>query len=146
MKKIFITFIISSAALTTACTKQTLYLTPEITGYLYDSVTQKPLSKKEGAIIFQGFDGNKSPPVALGENGSFSIPPIKRYYYFIFPDVHVYGEIEPEIYVEYQAYKAIFFDYSKFYWNQVSEDKSGYEHYKKIDVGVIYLDPKNKAE
>ena len=37
-----------------ACTKNTLYFTPEVTGYIYDSRTHKPLSDQTGYMGFNG--------------------------------------------------------------------------------------------
>ena len=53
MKKyIIFFFLIISFSLASGCTRKILYLTPEVTGYLYDSKTKEPLHNVNGYISF----------------------------------------------------------------------------------------------
>lgn len=45
-----------------------------------------------------------------------------------------------EIYIEFDGYEGKVIDYSKFYGEQVSQDKAGFQYYKKININIVYLD------
>lgn len=63
--------------------KKTIYLTPEVTGYIYDGVTKKPLSSQMGEIVFEGFSNDDIIGVRLNQDGSFTLPAtVKSYYFF----------------------------------------------------------------
>ena len=143
MEKIFIIFVISSAALTAACTKQTLYLTPEAKGYIYDSVTKKPLNNFSGNMGFNGLTRNESDKIKSSTDGGFIIPAVLESYYLLRPNTMNF-ERPPELYISADGYKSKVIDYSKIYWEQVPSEKRGYDHYREIDLGIIYLDPENK--
>ncbi|WP_407504366.1 hypothetical protein [Acinetobacter baumannii] len=142
MKKyiLFIYVILSVLALP-ACTKNTLYFTPEVTGYIYDSKTHKPLSNQTGDMGFNGRTDSNNTKINLRSDGSFTIPTVTATYYFIKPDVKQYTNFPPEIFLSFKNYQPKIIDYSEAYNQQVPEDMSSFSHYKKIDLGKIYLDP-----
>lgn len=123
-----------------ACTKNTLYFTPEVTGYIYDSKTHKPLSNQTGNMGFNGRTDSDNAKINLKSDGSFTIPAVTATYYFIRPDVKQYTNFPSEIFISFKNYQPKIIDYSEEYNRQVSEDKSSFSHYKKIDLGEIYLD------
>ncbi len=135
----FICMVLSVLALP-ACTKNTLYFTPEVTGYIYDSRTHKPLSDQTGYMGFNGRTDSDNTKINLKSDGSFTIPPITATYYFIRPDVKEYTNFPSEIFISFKNYQLKIIDYSEAYSRQVSEGKSSFSHYKKIDLGKIYLD------
>ncbi|MCW1491242.1 hypothetical protein OLN43_18580 [Acinetobacter baumannii] len=141
MKKyiLFIYVILSVLALP-ACTKNTLYFTPEVTGYIYDSKTHKPLSNQTGDMGFNGRTDSNNTKINLRSDGSFTIPTVTATYYFIKPDVKQYTNFPPEIFLSFKNYQPKIIDYSEAYNQQVPEDMSSFSHYKKIDLGKIYLD------
>ncbi|MDC4441671.1 hypothetical protein NQ662_18095 [Acinetobacter baumannii] len=142
MKKyiLFIYVILSVLALP-ACTKNTLYFTPEVTGYIYDSKTHKPLSNQTGDMGFNGRTDSNNTKINLRSDGSFTIPTVTATYYFIKPDVKQYTNFPPEIFLSFKNYQPKIIDYSEAYNQQFPEDMSSFSHYKKIDLGKIYLDP-----
>ena len=120
--------------------KKTIYLTPEVTGYIYDSVTKKPLSNLSGHVGFFLPDNN-TPNIKLDIDGRFTIKPIIESYYFIRPNVRKYSYIPPQIYIYLPNYQGKILDYSQFSWKQIPSESRGYSHFKKINIGIIYLDP-----
>jgi len=141
MKKyiLFIYLVLSVLALP-ACTKTTLYFTPEITGYLYDSKTHKPLNNESGDMGFNGRTDSDNAKVNLTSDGSFTIPAVTATYYFIKPDVKQYTNFPSEIFISFKNYQPKIIDYSEAYNQQVPEDVSSFSHYKKINLGKTYLD------
>ncbi|CAI3142829.1 hypothetical protein MWMV18_MWMV18_01356 [Acinetobacter calcoaceticus] len=141
MKKymLFIYIFLSVLALP-ACTKNTLYFTPEVTGYIYDSKTHKPLSNQTGDMGFNGRTDSNNAKINLKSDGSFTIPAVTATYYFIKPDVKQYTNFPSEIFVSFKNYHPKIIDYSEAYNQQVPEDMSSFSHYKKIDLGKVYLD------
>ncbi|MDC5189018.1 hypothetical protein NRA34_03980 [Acinetobacter baumannii] len=141
MKKyiLFIYVILSVLALP-ACTKNTLYFTPEVTGYIYDSKTHKPLSNQTGDMGFNGRTDSNNTKINLRSDGSFTIPTVTATYYFIKPDVKQYTNFPPEFFLSFKNYQPKIIDYSEAYNQQFPEDMSSFSHYKKIDLGKIYLD------
>lgn len=144
MKKSITLLIISFICfLSTACSKTTLYLTPEAVGYIYDSKTRKPLINQTGNMGFSGLTNGKDEQVILKEDGSFSIPAVTDSYYFIRPKVGgQYASPPPEIFIYFKGYETKIIDYSDAYAKQVPEEKSSFSHYNKINLGIIYLYPK----
>ncbi|HEM7308754.1 hypothetical protein [Acinetobacter baumannii] len=141
MKKYLIFFFfILSCLIASGCTKKILYLTPEITGYIYDSKTHKPLSNQSGDMGFNGRTDSDNAKVNLKSDGSFTIPAVTATYYFIKPDVKQYTNFPSEIFVSFKNYQPKIIDYSEAYNQQVPEDMSSFSHYKKINLGKIYLD------
>lgn len=133
-------FLIISLFSISGCAEKTLYLTPEATGYIYDSKTKKPLKNVGGYIGFFLPD-EKSTFIEIDNDGHFSINPITKTYYFFEPNVVDYTHLPPVIYISFKHYENKKIDYSKAYTEQIPEGKSSFEHYKTIDLGVIYLDP-----
>ncbi|MDQ9010371.1 hypothetical protein RFI36_12300 [Acinetobacter gerneri] len=121
--------------------KKTIYLTPEVTGYIYDSVTKKPLSSQIGKIIFEGFSDADVIGIKLNQDGSFNLQPITKSYYFFQPNVRIYDGIRARLYIKFEKFQSNFFDYAPFYWKQVPEEKANFEHHNKINLGIIYLNP-----
>ena len=144
MKKSITLLIISFICLlSTACSKNTLYITPEAVGYIYDSKTYKPLINQTGNMGFSGLTNAKDEKVILKEDGSFSIPAVTNSYYFIRPKVGgQYVSPPPEISIYFKGYETKIIDYSNTYAEQIPEGKSSFSHYKRINLGIIYLDPK----
>ena len=126
--------------LLSACTKKTLYLTPEVHGYIYNSITKKPVSNTKVIMGFNGLTDNNAPSVLLNKEGEFVIPAVTTTYYYLKPNVRKYSA-PPEIYISIDYYQSKILDYSNFYGKQVPEERSGYSYFNKIDVGIIYLDP-----
>ena len=114
-----------------ACTKNTLYFTPEVTGYIYDSRTHKPLSDQTGYIGFNGRTDSDNAKINLKSDSSFTIPAITATYYFIKPDVKEYTNFPSEVFISFKNYQPKIIDYSDAYSRQVSEGKSSFSHYKK---------------
>ncbi|MFX7283776.1 hypothetical protein ABTI93_18495, partial [Acinetobacter baumannii] len=125
MKKyiLFIYVILSVLALP-ACTKNTLYFTPEVTGYIYDSKTHKPLSNQTGDMGFNGRTDSNNTKINLRSDGSFTIPTVTATYYFIKPDVKQYTNFPPEIFLSFKNYQPKIIDYSEAYNQQFPEDMS----------------------
>ncbi|MDQ9010373.1 hypothetical protein RFI36_12290 [Acinetobacter gerneri] len=123
-----------------ACEQKTLYLTPETKGCLYSSETTKPLSHLIGHVGYSLADDNTF-ATKLDNNGCFIISPKTKCYYYIEPNVQKYSEIAPQIYIYFESFQPKSIDYSKFVWQQVPENISGTYNYRKINVGIIYLDP-----
>jgi len=141
-KDYFIFYMICIILITPACTKHTLYFTPEVVGYLYDSKTKKPFVKKVGEMGFNGRTNDEDAKIKLNKDGGFVIPAVSQTYYFIKPNTQKYTNFPSEIFISFKGYEFRSFDYSSAYVKQVPEGKSNFNHYKKIDLGVIYLDPK----
>jgi len=141
MKNIFITLIVISAVFISACTKQTLYITPQATGYIYDSVTKKPLSNLSGNVGFSGLTSDESSRIQLKEDGSFVIKPFIKNYYYFHPNTKIYDEYPLDIFIDIKKHKIKIIDYTSFAWEQIPKNLSGTYNYRKIDLGVIYLDP-----
>ncbi|MEX8154456.1 hypothetical protein [Acinetobacter baumannii] len=142
MKKyILFIYVILSVLTLPACTKNTLYFTPEVTGYIYDSKTHKPLSNQTGDMGFNGRTDSNNTKINLRSDGSFTIPAVTATYYFIKPNVKQYTNFPSEIFVSFKNYQPKIIDYSEAYNQQVPEEKANFEYYKKIDLGKVYLDP-----
>lgn len=124
----------------TACTKKILYLTPAVEGYVYENVSKKPIKEQFGVLGFNGLTGENAPKIKIEKNGHFEIAPVTKSYYFIRPNVLKYNSMPPEIYIEFDGYEGKVIDYSKFYGEQVSQDKTGFQYYKKININIVYLD------
>ncbi|ARG36929.1 MULTISPECIES: hypothetical protein [Acinetobacter] len=141
MKKYLIFFfLILSCSIASGCTKKILYLTPEATGYLYDSKTKEPLHNVNGYIGFYLPD-EKSTTIKVNNDGSFTIKPLIKEYFFIEPSLEDYKNLPPLIYISFKNYQNKTLDYSEKFNEQVPEEKANFEHYKKIDLGKVYLDP-----
>ncbi len=97
-KSILFIYVILSVLALPACTKNTLYFTPEVTGYIYDSKTHKPLSNQSGDMGFNGRTDSDNAKVNLKSDGNFTIPAVTATYYFIKPDVKQYTNFPPEIF------------------------------------------------
>ncbi|BFM87733.1 hypothetical protein JUNP586_2175 [Acinetobacter baumannii] len=81
MKKYLIFFFLySRVQLLRAVQKKILYLTPEATGYLYDSKTKEPLHNVNGYIGFYLPD-EKSTTIKVNNDGSFTIKPLIKEYF-----------------------------------------------------------------
>lgn len=140
MNKYKLVFILLCILSISSCEKKTLYITPEISGYIYNNTTKEPLKNASGYINFFIPDKN-TPQIKLNSNGSFTIPPLTDHYYFIRPNVRKYTNYDPQIYIYFKNYQGKIFDYSNFSWKQIPSESRGYSHFKKIDLGIIYLDP-----
>ncbi|MEN8282356.1 hypothetical protein [Acinetobacter gerneri] len=140
MKKYKIYLIILSLIFLTSCKKNTLYFTPETKGCLYSSETKKPLSHLIGHVGYSLTDDNTF-ATKLDINGCFIIAPKTKIYYYIKPNIRKYRGIEPTIYIYIENFQPKSIDYSEFIWKQVPDESRGYSHFKKINVGIIYLDP-----
>lgn len=122
--------------------KKTIYLTPEVTGYIYDSVTKKPLSNQIMNIGFNGLSSMGNSKVKLNIDGSFTINPITKTYYFFRPSTNIYNMVPAEIFFYAPKYDPFKIDYAIFYSTQVPDESRGYSHFSKINLGIIYLEPK----
>ncbi|MFW1840639.1 MULTISPECIES: hypothetical protein [Acinetobacter] len=126
---------------TPACTKHTLYLTPEVVGYIYDRKTKQPLVKQGGEMGFNGQTSDKDAQIELKADGHFTIPSVRKTYFFIKPNTRKYSHLPAEIFISFKGYDSKIIDYSNVYAEQVPELKSNFSYSKKIDLGIIYLDP-----
>ncbi len=140
MKNSSIIFCIIITVLLSACTKKTIYLTPEVHGKVYDSVSKKPLPRNHAKIGFDGLTGYEAPPIILKADGGFILPAVTKTYFFIRPNVKKYDFVLPQIYAGAENYQYKIIDYSPFYIKQVSEERSGYSYFNKINIGIIYLE------
>ncbi|MCH7394334.1 hypothetical protein MMP66_08590 [Acinetobacter dispersus] len=140
MRKSIIVILLIVIFSSVSCSKKTIYLTPEITGYLYDSNSKEPLGNKKGYISFS-LPTEKTPKKSLKSSGEFVIYPIKKEYYIFKPDISSYKDIPLQIYIYIEGYEGGILDYSKFYWRQVPKEKIGFDSYNKVEVGKVYLDP-----
>lgn len=122
-----------------ACTKNTLYFTPELTGYLYDSKTKEPLHNANGYISFYLPD-EKSTTIKISNDGSFTIRSLTKEYFFIEPSMDDYTNLPSLVYISFKNYRNKTIDYSEKFNEQVPEEKANFEHYKKTNLGKIYLD------
>ena len=87
MKNSSIIFCIIITVLLSACTKKIFYLTPEVHGKVYDSVSKKPLPRNHAKIGFDGLTGYEAPPIILKADGGFILPAVTKTYFFIRPNV-----------------------------------------------------------
>jgi hypothetical protein len=55
----------------TACTKKILYLTPAVEGYIYESVSKKPIKEQFGVFDFNGLTAENAPKIKIEKNGHF---------------------------------------------------------------------------
>lgn len=108
----FICMVLSVLALP-ACTKNTLYFTPEVTGYIYDSKTLKPLSNQTGDMGFNGRTDSDNAKINLKSDGSFIISAVTSTYYFIRPDAKLYTNFPSEIFISFKNYQNKTIDYSE---------------------------------
>lgn len=125
---------------TVSCTKKVIYLTPEITGYIYDKNSKKPLVNHKGYIGFT-LPTDKTPKVSLSSSGKFIIYPLKKEYYLFSPNISAYKDLPLQIFIYIEGYDGEILDYSKFFLEQVPEEKIGFDSYNKIEIGKVYLDP-----
>lgn len=141
MKKILIILLIGCAILfSVSCTHKKLYITSEMTGYIYNNVTKKPLNGNNiGEISFNGID--KAQKITLKDDGSFTLNPLIESYYFMRPNTKVYEMLPPEIYIDFQNFKIKNVDFSQDHFERIVEEKMEFRSYKKIYLGVIYLEP-----
>ena len=141
MKKILIILLIGCAIFfSVSCTQKKLYLTSKMTGYIYNNVTKKPLNRNNiGEISFNGID--KAQKITLKDDGSFTLNPLIESYYFMRPKTEVYKILPPEIYIDFQKFKIKKVDFSQEYFERITEEKMEFRNYKKIDLGIIYLEP-----
>ena len=112
---------------------------PEVTGYLYDSKTKEPLHNANGYISFYLPD-EKSTTIKISNDGSFTIRPLTKEYFFIEQSMDDYTNLPSLVYISFKNYKNKTIDYSEKFNEQVPEEKANFEHYKKINLGKIYLD------
>lgn len=139
-KKITIIFIFFMIFFLTSCTQKEIYVTPEITGYIYNSITNKPLSGKNGLIGFNGLTPNDAPSINLNKDGGFILKPIAKKYYYFSPNMNEYAEIPSLIYISIDGFKVKYIDSSEEEYKRVPTDTKEFRYYKKIDLGIIYLD------
>lgn len=141
MKKILIILLIGCAIFfSVSCTQKKIYITSEMTGYIYNNVTKKPLNGNNiGEISFNGID--KAQKITLKDDGSFTLNPLIESYYFIRPNTEVYGMLPPEIYLDFEKFKIKEVDFSQEHFERIPEEKMEFRSYKKIDLGIIYLEP-----
>lgn len=139
-KKASIILIFFMTFFLTSCVQKEIYLTPEVTGYVYSSITNKPLSGKNGLIGFNGLTPNNAPNIALNSDGSFTLKPIIKKYYFFRPDMNNYAKMPSLIYISIDGFKVKDIDYSEEKYKKIPVDNKEFRHYKKIELGVIYLD------
>jgi len=144
MKKIIILlFLFYTVIVSTACTKKEIYLTPEITGYLYDSSTKKPLNSKVGLIGFNGLTPSDAPDVTLNSDGSFILKPITKTYYLVKPNLQKYAQMPSSIYISFNGFNAKEVDLSNEKFHKISSNNEDFRYYRKINLGIIYIDPQN---
>ncbi|MEN8282353.1 hypothetical protein [Acinetobacter gerneri] len=124
-----------------ACEKKTLYFTPEATGYIYDSVTKKPINNLTANVGFDGLTAIKDSQIKLESGGKFTLLPVVKEFYIFSPNTQKYNDIPPYIYIGVQPYSPKVIDYSEFSWKQLPANLSGTYNYRKINLGIIYLDP-----
>lgn len=122
------------------CTEHTLYLTPEVHGYIYSSKTKKPIADVNFDMGFNGLTDNNAAKIKTSKDGGFIIPAVQKTYYYFKPNLRKYSA-PPEIYISADKYQPKVTDYSLFYGKQVSENTAGYSYLNKIDIGIIYLEP-----
>ncbi len=108
--------------LTTFCTKKVIYLTPEITGYIYDINSKEPLGNNKGYISFS-LPTEKTPKQSLKSSGKFVIYPLKKEYYIFRPDVSSYKDMPLQVYIYIEGCERKILDYSNFFWKQVPKKK-----------------------
>jgi len=133
-------FLMAVALFLSACTPKTYYTKPEIVGKIYNSKTKTPLANKEGYISFSlGLtEDNK---IKTLDNGQFKIPAKAEYYYYFKPNMKNISMSAPQIYINFNGYYSKIYDYSD---AKLLTDvpNPGARKMTKIDVGIIYLDPK----
>lgn len=140
MKPLIKTLLLFSAFLIVACTPQKYYLEPELEGHLYNIKTQKPIINEEGYVSFYlGLkDENK---VRTDQNGRFKVSPTARTYYFFEPNMKKVSRPITDIYIHFNGYSSKKFDFSNTIYQQ-NKPNFGEKRLEKLDVGIIYLDPK----
>ncbi|MEB6480094.1 hypothetical protein [Acinetobacter vivianii] len=140
MRKSIIVILLIVIFSSVSCSKKTIYLTPEVTGFIYDSNSKEPLGNKKGYISFS-LPTEKTPKQSLKSSGKFVIYPLKKEYYIFKPDISSYKDVPLQIYIYIDGYEGEILDYSKFFWRQVPKEKIGFYSYNKVEVGKVYLDP-----
>jgi hypothetical protein len=132
---IFITLSLSSC---TNNTKKTVYFTSEFSGYIYDSKTKLPLKNAVGFIQVNGVVSY--PNTKLDENGRFFVPAKKEDYYTQRPSIKNYLNTSGDLFFSFPNYQTQRIEYADLYVKQVPEERAGFDHLNKIDLGIIYLD------
>ncbi|WP_179999120.1 hypothetical protein [Acinetobacter sp. YH12239] len=120
-----------------ACEKNYIYLTPNITGYLYDAETRQPIPNRKGFINF-GLTSHDIEMKVTDDYGIFSARAFSLDYWLIPPSYHSYKAFSGDLYIEVSGYAPRFYDYSKF---ALTQDLGSYSRPSKLDVGRIYLTP-----
>ena len=139
MKKLITGFLFIFIIWTQAsCTQKTVFFTSEFSGYVYDNKTKLPLKNKLGYIGVNGILSD--PDTKLDANGKFFIPAKTEKYYLKKPPVD-YANSTGDLFFSFPNYQTKRIEYVDLYVDQVPEDRAGFDHLNKIDVGIIYLDP-----
>lgn len=120
-----------------ACEKNHIYLTPNITGSLYDAETKQPIPNRKGYINF-AFTADDIEMKVTDDYGIFSASAFSLDYWLIRPSYQTYKAFSGELYIHVSGYVPRIYDYSKF---ALTHDLGSYSHPAKLDVGIIYLTP-----
>ena len=118
--------------------KNGFFFTSEFSGYVYDNKTKLPLKNKLGYIGVNGILSDLN--TKLDANGKFFIPAKTGKYYLKRPSVD-YANSTGDLFFSFPNYQTKRIEYVDLYVDQVPEDRAGFDHLNKIDVGIIYLDP-----
>lgn len=122
--------------LSVGCSEKTLYIEPEINGQLFDIKTNKPIANQKGYISFYLNDTNGN-NVETKVDGSFKVEPLIEKYYYFEPNLKDLYPSTGQLYIKYHGYKLKNYEYVQQYPNSNQDSKT----YKKVNVGVIYLEP-----
>lgn len=124
----------------TSCTQKTVYFTSEFSGYIYDSKTKQPLKNKIGYIIADDIGSDFD--TKLDANGKFIIPAKTQKYYYFRPSVQRYLRGSGDLFFSFPDYQTKRVEYVEYYVAQVPEERTGFNHFNTVNMGIIYLDPK----
>jgi len=124
----------------TSCTQKTVYFTSEFSGYIYDSKTKQPLKNKIGYIIADDIGSDFD--TKLDANGKFIIPAKTQKYYYSRPSVQRYLRGSGDLFFSFPDYHTKRVEYVEYYVAQVPEERTGFDHFNTVNMGIIYLDPK----
>jgi len=98
-------------------------------------------NKKLYTFLIVGLTPNDAPELVLNKDGSFTLKPIAKKYYLFKPDMHEYSNMAALIYISFDGFKVKDIDYSEEKYKRIKADEGEFRPYKKVNLGVVYLDP-----
>ncbi|RZG47302.1 hypothetical protein [Acinetobacter wuhouensis] len=143
MKKLKKLIVLLGVSLLIACSEKSIYIEPEINGQLFDIKTNRPLSNQKGYVSFY-LNDTSGDNIETKADGSFKVDPFIEKYYYFEPNLKELYPSTGQIYIKYNGYKLKNYEYVEKYVQQNPNSNQDNSTYKKVDVGIIYLEPEKK--